>query len=143
MTRFDADTPDERRDLYAAAVEAHRERESPFLTIEPEPTPAEAAAVEDDDLPEDAPEQTIPWIQLAEDTVNLDCTDTELERLKSLLDEYPAFRIDNLTSPEDAHGTNVRITARADPERLGDFFDRVFQTVYGREEEYRSWVVEI
>jgi hypothetical protein len=142
VTRFDADTPDERRDLFAAAVEAHHDRDSPFITIEPEPTPAEDAA-EDADLPEDAPEQTIPWIQLADDTVNLDCTDAELERLKTLLDEYPAFRIDELTSPEDAYGTNVRITARADPERLGTFFDRIFRDVYGRDEDYRAWVVEI
>ncbi|MFB6083231.1 MAG: hypothetical protein ABEJ94_03175 [Halorientalis sp.] len=141
MTRFDADTPDGRRDLYAAAVEAHRERDSPFLTIEPEPTPAEAAA--DTDLPDDAPEHTVPWIQFAEDTVNLDCTDAELERLKDLLSEYPQFRIDELTSPEDAHGTNVRITARGDPERLGTVFDRVFREVYGRDADYRAWVVEI
>lgn len=143
MTRFDADTPTDRRELFAAAVTAHRERDSPFITIEPEPTPAEDAAAENEALPEDAPEQTIPWIQLADDTVNLDCTDAELERLKSLLEEYPDFRIDDLTSPDDAHGTNVRITARADPERLGTFFDRTFQSVYGRDEEYRAWVVEI
>lgn len=143
MTRFDADTPDERRDLFADAVAAHRERDSPFITIEPEPTPAEEAAADDPDLPDDAPEQTIPWIQLADETVNLDCTDAELERLKELLAEYPDFRIDELTSPDDAHGTNVRITARADPDRLGALFDRVFRSVYGRDEDYRAWVVEI
>jgi len=143
VTRFDADTPTDRRDLFADAVAAHRERDSPFITIEPEPTPAEKAAADDPDLPEDAPEQTIPWIQLADETVNLDCTDAELDRLKDLLEEYPDFRIDELTSPEDAHGTNVRITARADPDRLGAFFDRVFQSVYGRDEGYRAWVVEI
>jgi hypothetical protein len=142
VTRFDADTPAERRELFANAVAAHRERGSPFITIEPEPTPAEAAA-DEEDLPEDAPEHTIPWIQLAEDTVNLDCTDAELERLTNLLDEYPEFRIDELTSPDDAQGTNVRITARADPDRLGGFFDRVFRSVYGRDEDYRAWVVEI
>ncbi|RXK46999.1 hypothetical protein [Halorientalis pallida] len=143
MTRFDAETLTDRRDLFADAIEAHRERRSPFITIEPEPTPAEMAAADDEDLPEDAPEQTVPWIQLADDTVNLDCTDAELERVKTLLEEYPDFRIDDLTSPADAHGTNVRITARADPERLGAFFDRIFREVYGREEDYRAWVVEI
>jgi hypothetical protein len=143
VTRFDADTPTGRQELFAAAVAAHRERDSPFITIEPEPTPAEDAADENEALPEAAPEQTVPWIQLADDTVNLDCTDAELDRLKALLDEYPDFRIDELSSPADAYGTNVRITARADPERLGAFFDRVFQSVYGREEEYRAWVVEV
>ncbi len=139
MTRFDADAPTERRDLFAAAVTAHRERASPFITVEPEPTPAEEAAADT----EDAPAQTTPWIQIADATVNLDCTDAELERLKGLLDEYPDFRIDELTSPDDAHGTNVRITARADADRLGVFFDRVFRSVYGRDEDYRAWVVEI
>lgn len=143
MTRFDAATPDDRRALFASAVRAHDERDSPFITIEPEPTAAEEAAATDEDLPPDAPEHTVPWLQLADRTVNLDCTDDELAALKELLEAYPAFLIDELTRPEEAHGTNVRITARADPERLADFFDRVFQEVYGREEDYRAWVVEL
>lgn len=143
MTRFDAATPSARRELFAAAVRAHHERDSAFLTIEPDPTPAEVAAADDEELPPDAPELTTPWIQLADHTVNLDCTDAELAALKTLLDDYPSFRIDDLTRPEDAHGTNVRITARADPLRLGEFFDRVFQDVYGRDEDYRAWVVEV
>lgn len=143
MTRFDADAPAERRELFADAVRAHRERGSAFLTIEPAPTPAEEAARDDEDLPPDAPEQTVPWVQLADETVNLDATDDELDRLKALLDDYPAFRIDELTRPDEAFGTNVRLTARADPERLGEFFDRVFRDVYGRDEGYRAWVVEV
>ena len=154
MTRFDADAPTERRKLFAAAVGAHRERGSPFLTIEPEPTPAEEAAMaaegededgneEDADLSEAAPERSVPWIQFAEQTVNLDCADEELDRLTDLLNDYPEFRIDEMERPEDAHGTNVRITARADANRLAGFFDQVFQRVYGRDEGYRAWIVEI
>ncbi|MFB6164352.1 MAG: hypothetical protein ABEJ31_04260 [Haloarculaceae archaeon] len=143
MTRFDAATPADRRALFADAVRAHRERDSPFLTIEPEPTPAEVAAADDEDLPPDAPEQTVPWLQLAGETVNLDCTDAELESLKTLLEEYPDVTVAELTRPEDAFGTNVRLTARGDPERLAGLFDRVFRAVYGRAEDYRAWVVAV
>lgn len=128
MTRFSADTPVERRKLFADAVVAHRGRGSPFLTVE---------------TPKTGDEAIDPWIQLSEKTLNMDCTDAELERLKSMLDDYPEFRIDRLESPEDAEGTNVRITARSDANRLAEFVDRAFQEVYGREESYTAWAVEI
>lgn len=147
MTRFDADAPTDRRKLFIDAIEAHRERDSAFLTIEAEPTEAEAAALEAaegaEELPEGAPEHSVPWLQFADQTFNVDCTDEELDRLKDLLDEYPGFRIDQLEAPEDAQGTNARITARADANRLAEFADRVIQVVYGREPDYRAWVVAI
>ncbi|MFC6989409.1 hypothetical protein ACFQJD_13140 [Haloplanus sp. GCM10025708] len=128
MTRFDAADPTERRKLFADAVTAHRERDSDFLTVEADPTDNEAVA---------------PWIQLAVETFNLDCTDAELDRVKALLDEFPEFRIDRLERPEEAEGTNVRITARSDANRLAAFVDRAFQDVYGRDDDYRAWVVRI
>jgi hypothetical protein len=140
MTRFEADDPAERRKLFADAVLAHRERASAFLTIEAEPTASEAA---DGDLDEDDPEHSAPWLQFAEKTFNLDCTEAELERLKSLLSQYPEFRIDQLEEPEDAHGTNVRVSARSDANRLAGFADDVFQSVYERPEDYRAWVVAV
>lgn len=149
MTRFDADTPTERRKLIADAVVAHRERDSAFLTVEADPTEAEReaeAALEEadaDEGPVAADVPTTPWMQFADRTFNLDCTDEELTALKSLLNEFPEFRIDQLDQPEEAAGTNVRISARADPNRLAMFADRVFQAVYGREEDYRVWIVEI
>ena len=54
-----------------------------------------------------------PWVQFSEKTFNLDCTEDELARLESLLDDFPEFRIDRLESPEEAEGTNVRVTARS------------------------------
>ncbi|MFB6155784.1 MAG: hypothetical protein ABEJ22_07800 [Haloferacaceae archaeon] len=128
MTRFDADTPKERQKLFADAVFAHRNRGSAFLTVEAEP--------EGEDEP-------APWVQFADKTFNLDCTDEELERLEDLLGSFPEFRIDALESPEEAEGTNVRITARSDANRLAGFVDRVFQTVYGRDGDYRAWVVAV
>ena len=153
MTRFDATDPTERQKLFADAVTAHRERGSPFLTVEAELTDDEQARAdeladdEDDaDAETDEPAETppqVPWVQFADQTVNLDCTDDELDRLKSLLSEFPEFRIDQLESPEESEGTNVRITARADANRLAGFVERVFLTVYERPDGYRAWVVQL
>ncbi len=128
MTRFDAASPPERRALFADAVLAHRERASAYLTIEGEP---------------EDPDEPIPWIQFADGTLNLDCTDEEYDRVRSVLSEFPAFKIDELTRPEEAEGTNVRISALADPNRIAQFVDETMTGVYGLPEEYRAWVVEI
>lgn len=124
MTRFDADSEDERRALFAEAIEAHRTRESPFCTLEAE-----------------ADEPT--WIQVGEDVVNLDCTDEELDRLEALLNEFPAFSIEEMASPENAEGTNVRIQTYADEERVAGFVERCFRTVYDRTEGYVAWATEV
>ena len=155
MTRFDATDPTERRKLVADAVRAHRRRASPFLTVEldPEavdgPAGAESVPAGTESVPagtESAPDDEgppTPWIQFAEDTFNLDCTDAELDALESLLDGFPEFRIDGLDSPEGADGTNVRLTARSDANRLAAFVDRAFPAVYGAPEGYRLWVVAV
>ena len=140
MTRFDAADPGERRRLFAEAVAAHRTRGSAFLTIEAELTEAEREARDGDGG--DA-EPVPPWVQFADKTFNLDCTDDELDRLESLIGEFPEFRIDGMESPEEAEGTNVRITARSDANRLAQFVERTFREVYGREEGYRAWVTRI
>ncbi len=142
MTRFDADTPTERRKLFADAVTAHRTRGSGFLTIEaeePDTVSFGEGAVDEEDDEEEVP----PWLQFAEKTFNLDVTDQEHERLIDLVDDYPEFRIDALESPDTADGTNVRISARSDANRLADFADRVFREVYDHDENYRAWVVQV
>jgi hypothetical protein len=148
VTRFDAADPTERRKLVADAVRAHRRRSSPFLTVELDPeavgapagaerAPADTAGVSDDDG------RPTPWIQFAEDTFNLDCTDAELDALEALLEAFPEFRIDALDSPEGTDGTNVRLTARSDANRLAAFVDRAFPAVYGAPDGYRLWVVAV
>ncbi|NHN47205.1 hypothetical protein G9464_06280 [Halostella sp. JP-L12] len=127
MTRFDADTPTERRKLFVDAITAHRERDSAFLTIE--------ADVDTDEL--------APWIQISQDTLNMDCTDEEMDRLKDLLGEFPSFTIDEVTRPDEAEGTNVRVVGRGDANRVAQFVDRAFVEVYDRTEEYRAWVVDV
>ena len=131
MTRFDATAADARQALFAATVAAHRERGSEFCTLEPDETPPGS----DDEL--------VPWIQFGGTTVALDCTDSELERLKALLGEYPDFRIDDLESPEEAEGTHVQITTHSDEDRLAAFFETVFRRAFGYPEEYRVWVVSL
>jgi hypothetical protein len=90
MTRFDADTPAERRKLFAEAVTAHRTRGSPFLTVEVATDP-DLDGTDDDGDPLPA-----PWIQFAEQTFNLDVTDDERDRLEALLDDFREFRIDEV-----------------------------------------------
>jgi len=131
MTRFDADTASDRRQLFAEAITAHRVRGSEFITAEPDALPPES----DDEL--------LAWIQVAGTTIGLDCTDAELERLKTLLDSYPDFRTERIESPEEAEGTHARITARSDANRLAMFIDEAFQTVYGYDEAYKVWIVAI
>ncbi|WP_247001542.1 hypothetical protein [Halosolutus gelatinilyticus] len=138
MTRFDAADPTERRKLYVDAITAHRTRGSGFCTLE----------VDDDSLTDDPdsgpdPELGIPWIQFADGTVILDCTDDELEALKALCDEFPAFKIDDLVRPEEAEGTNARISAKADPNRIAQFIDAAFRRVYDLSADVRVWVVEL
>lgn len=132
MTRFHADVEDERRDLFTDAIGAHRARESQFCTFEVDGGK--------------------PWIQVGTSDeadgsgagiLNLDCTDGELDRLKSLLNEFQAFAIEGLTSPENVEGTNVRVRTFADDDRLGGFVERCFRSVYAQPEAYVVWASEI
>jgi len=151
MTLFDADDPTARRKLFTEAIAAHRQRSSPFLTVEAEPEDEASSGDEDslsgtvEEMSENGTEQPPPWIQFAanDGVANLDSTDAELERLKALVKEFPSFRIDELTRPDDAEGTNARVSARADPNRVAQFLDEAFQQVYELPEDYRAWVVEI
>ncbi|MFC4447676.1 hypothetical protein [Halorussus aquaticus] len=148
MTRFDAATPEERQRLFAEAITAHRERGSAFATFEAD---ADASALDADagetgdadaDEPADAddPERAPPWVQFGDGTLNLDCTDAELDALKSVLGEFPAFKIDDLVRPEETEGVNVRVSALADPNRVAQCVERIFREVYDQPESFRAWV---
>lgn len=136
MTRFDAADTAERRKLFAEAVLAHRNRGSQFTTIEVDPADTPDIDTDDDPAP-------VPWIQFAEKTFNLDCTEAELDRLEDVLNEFPECRIDRIERPDEAEGVNVRITARSDANRLGQFADRALQATYGLDDDYRAWVTQV
>lgn len=129
MGRFDADTEADRLELVVDAIQGHRERESGFITV--------TAPTSDDD-----PD---PWIQFdARDSLcNLDCTDQELRRLEALLDDFGGLTIHERTTPDDADGTNVRIEARVDDERIAQFVDQCFREVYELPDDYALWVTDI
>ena len=138
MTRFDAADPRDRRKLFAEAIAAHRTRASPFVTLEADT--GDDGAKDGADGADDDPR---PWVQFGDNTFNLDVTDAELDALKGLVGEFPEFRIERLESPDEAEGTNARITARSDPNRLATFADRLFLDVYDRPEAYRGLVAEV
>ncbi|WP_266078240.1 hypothetical protein [Haladaptatus caseinilyticus] len=150
MGRFSADTPKERRKLVVDAIGAHRERESPFCTLtvgheaETDVDDSETETKNDDgETDRSESELAPPWIQFGDRTLNLDCTDEELDRLKALLGEFPAFKIEQLRSPEEAEGTNVRISAKADVNRIAQFVERTFQEVYECPKSATVWAVEV
>lgn len=170
MTRFDADAPEERQKLFAEGIAAHRERGSPFATFEAHRDASASAGIGDDtdktedseagnagdaeggdaeaeedesEVEEDEPEEFPPWIQFGDGVLNLDCTDDELDDLKSLLGDFPAFKIDDLNRPEETEGVNARVSALADPNRVAQCVERVFREVYDQPEGYRVWITEI
>lgn len=133
VTRFDATDPGGRHKLVAEAVRAHRERASPYLTLEVDSEMA---------TPDDSAEE-VPWIQFSEDVLNLDVTDEERERLDALLSEFPAFKVRQLEQPETSDGHNVKIGALADAARVAQFVEKIFVEVYGLSEDYRLWAAEV
>lgn len=158
MTRFDADAPAERQKLFAEAITAHRERGSAFVTIEAQQdvsaigaeknasdesgaSNSEESAEANDSDAETA--EAPPWVQFGDGVLNLDCTDDELDDLKAILGEFPAFKIDELTRPEEAEGVNVRVSALADPNRVGQCIDRIFREVYDQPDDFRAWVAAV
>jgi hypothetical protein len=154
MTRFDADTPEDRRKLFAEAIVAHRERASAFVTFEAHADAGSATGtgeaedeIDDDedeiDADDDDPEELPPWVQFGDGTLNLDCTDAELDDLKALLGDFPAFKIGDLTRPEETEGVNVRVSALADPNRVSQCVERIFRDVYDQPEDFRAWVTAV
>ena len=127
MTRFDATAAQEREQLVREAIDAHRERGSSFCTFEATP--------DEDEL--------VPWIQYGDGLLNLDCTDRELDRLKTTLESYPELTITDLTRPEEAEGTNVRIEAYTDDDRVAAAVESIFRETYDQPASFRLWVTSV
>ena len=131
MSRFDATTRAERQALITDGIRAHRERSSGFCTFEAD----EGAA--------DAVELGRPWVQCAGDETSFDCTESELDRTKSLLESYSRYQVAELHRPEDAEGVHAVVDTPGDLERRSAFVDDVFTEVFERPESYRLWVSAI
>lgn len=151
MTRFDAQGADGRRELIADAIAAHRERGSLFCTVEAEGPPPGAGEhgepteqAGDPDAAADT-EPTPAWVQYTDTDaqLNLDCTDAEYDRITDVLGAASAFTVAEQSSPEDADGRNLRITARTDVERIAEIVDRLFVEGFGYDAEFRLWATEI
>lgn len=144
MTRFVADTPEERRALVAEAIQAHRERDSPFVTFEAEPADVDGDGNGDDDGA-GAAESSTPWIQYADDEglLNLDCTDAELPIIEGVVDEFGGASGADRTSPAEADGTNLKIQVRGDDERVSMLVESIFRDGFSLSAAYRVWVTEL
>ncbi len=129
MTRFAATEKADRHALITAALEAHEQRASAYVTLEADPQ---------GDVPR-------PWIQyrIDDQVLNLDCTEPELETLIELLSDYSEFTIVSQERPDHATGINVRVQAYADRDRLGAVIERIFREVYDCPTNYRLWAAEV
>ncbi len=133
MNRFAGETPADRRSLVQAAIEAHRLRESPYVTFEVDPTPMEAE-----------PEGPPPWIQYrnVEEQLNLDCTDRELEPIQSVLDDLGGVHVTAQETVETG-GTNLRLTVPGDDERVAHVIERLLLDGFSLPDDVRLWAVEL
>lgn len=120
MTRFEADTAQDRLALATEAITAHRNRNS------------EGAAFETD----------AGRLTYSDRTITLDLTDTERERLESLFESFPVFKIEQPATRKADPGI-VHISALADPKHTADFIEHVFRTVYEQDEEYELRSVRV
>lgn len=120
MTRFEAHTAHDRLTLVAEAITAHRSRNSKRVVLET-----------------DAGRLTY-----ADRTITLDLTDAERERLESLFESFPVFKIEQPATRKAADAT-VHISALADPKHTADFVERVFRRVYELDEDYELRAVRV
>ena len=134
MDRFAGATPEERRTLVVDAIKAHRERDSPYLTLE----------VDSEATDRETPMGPPPWIQYrAEDgRLNLDCTDAELAAVEAAIEDLGGVRITDRSSVPEA-GTNLRVTASGDDGRVAMIVETLFREGFGLEEEQVVWAAEI
>lgn len=120
MTRFEADTARDRLALVAEAITAHRNRNS------------ERAEFETD----------AGRLTYSDRTITLDLTNTERERLESLFESFPVFKIEQPATRKADTGT-VHISALADAKHTADFVEHVFRAVYELNEEYELRSVRV
>lgn len=137
MNRFAGTGTDERESLIVAAIRAHRERQSPYLTVEIDPASVPERTGEADAGPP-------PWIQYREQDgrLNLDCTPGELSSIRAAVDGIGGVRITEQESVE-AGGTNLRISVTGDDERVAHVIEQLLVEGFGLPADYRLWATEL
>ena len=136
MTRFAESTRQSRLELLEDGIAAHRERESRYVTVE-----ADAGASGE----ADAPDSSAPWIQYRDpdSLLNLDCTDEELPAVQAVVDDIGGATVTERQSPEEAEGTNLKVSVPGDDERVAMAVESLFREGFGLSADYRLWVIEI
>lgn len=119
MTR-EAHAPRDRFTLAMESITAHRKRDS------------EGAAFETD----------AGRLTYADRTITLELTDTERERLDTLFESYPVFKIEQPATRKAPEG-EVHVSALADPKHTADFIESVFREVFEQDEEYELRVAQV
>lgn len=120
MTRFKASRPSERRALLAEAVTAHRNRGS-------EATVFEAGHHR---------------VRYTDRVVQFDLSEEELGRLRSLLEEFPVFKIKQPETRKAETGI-VYVSAIADAKHAADFLDAAFRDVFDCADAYELRVIRV
>lgn len=124
MTRFTASSAQGRRSLIEEAIVAHRDRNSPFCTLEGTAPP---------------PDGTHPaWVQYscAQGELNMDCRPEERDRLAEVLEAWPNVTITDQQTPDEKGGTNVRLEVYGDPKRIATLIEEIFNSVFGYPDDY-------
>lgn len=131
MNRFAGTTRTERETLIEAAIRAHRERQSPFLTVEADPDRRDSAG-------------PAPWIQYrAQDAIcNLDCRDGELDPIRATVDSIGGVTIVEQESVVEG-GTNLRLRIPGDDNRVAQVIETLFIDGFGLSDSFRLWVTTI
>ncbi|MDZ7850370.1 MAG: hypothetical protein U5K70_06015 [Halodesulfurarchaeum sp.] len=137
MNRFAGTTAEERAALIVAAIRAHRDRQSPYLTLEvdPESDPKRSGG---------ATVGPPPWIQYREqdERLNLDCTADELDSMRAAIDQIGGVRVTEQESVEGG-GTNLRISVSGDDERVAHVMEQILVDGFGLPADHRLWAIEI
>ncbi|MFP4530184.1 MAG: hypothetical protein ACLFNC_02720 [Halodesulfurarchaeum sp.] len=137
MNRFAGTTSAERESLIVAAIRAHRERQSPYLTVEAEPEADSERTGEANGGPP-------PWIQYRDrdDRLNLDCTAAELSSIRAAVDRIGGVHITEQESVETG-GTNLRIGVSGEDERVAHVIEQLLVDGFGLPADHRLWATEI
>jgi len=113
----DASTPADRRVQITRAIAAHRRGDSE--------SPVSFGLAGDDQ----------PTVAYEDREIILGVDDDERDRLDTLLDEFPVFKIAQPDTRKAPDGV-VHVSALADPKHAADFLDRLFLDVFEAGEGY-------